>query len=174
MVPDTVLRLAAVQKALEDIVRPVLPDDAGFAREQLALIVRSIALVRKQIPHEYAFHVRDAHAFAAFARDLTPHLAEEARATLAAAVATVEAIAPPTIPDRPALEDAVRALRGAIEAAIDGVGPDALAAIGPLVLDHTGRQTMLERLWVVDTGFDPAPASLPTIAQAIYGREEQS
>ncbi len=74
MVPDTVLCLVAVQKALEDIIVPLLPDDADFAREQLALIIKSIALMRKQIPLEYAFHVHDAKAFATFADELADKL----------------------------------------------------------------------------------------------------
>ena len=97
MVPDTVLRLVAVQKALEDIIVPLLSDDADFAREQLALISKSIALMRKQIPLEYAFHVHDAKAFATFADELADKLPTSclARASLATAVERVRIIAPP-------------------------------------------------------------------------------
>lgn len=171
MVPDTVLRLAAVQKALEDIIRPVLPEGAGFAQEQLALIIKSIALVRKQIPHEYAVHVHDAHAFSAFARDLAPLVPAVQHDALLKAIAQVDAVAPASVPDRIALEDSVRSLRGAIETAISEAAADTavLEAIGPIVIAHTERQTLLERRWVVDTGFDPAPASLPSIEEAVYG-----
>ncbi len=172
MVPNTVLRLAAVQKSLEDIIRPVLPETADFAKEQLGLIIKSIALVRQQIPHEYAVHVHDAHAFAEFGRELIEQLPETSGTALTGAIERVEAIAPTVVPDRLALEDAVRALRGAIEKVLEGVSdPEDLAKVGPIVLAQTERQTLLERLWVVDTGFDPSPASLPTIEQALYSSQ---
>ena len=173
MVPDTVLRLVAVQKALEDIIVPLLSDDADFAREQLALIIKSIALMRKQIPLEYAFHVHDAKAFATFADELADKLPTSclARASLATAVERVRIIAPPQVPDRQALEDAVQALRAEIERVIDDDSADAatFAAIGPVVLAHTRRQTLLERAWVADTGFERDAESLPTPRNLIYG-----
>lgn len=173
MVPDTVLRLVAVQKALEDIIVPLLPDDADFAREQLELIIKSIALIRKQIPLEYAFHVHDAKAFATFADELADKLPPSclARASLATAVERVRIIAPPQVPDRQALEDAVHALRAEIERVIDDDSADAatFAAIGPVVLAHTRRQTLLERAWVADTGFERDAESLPTPRNLIYG-----
>ena len=173
MVPDTVLRLAAVQKALEDIIVPLLPDDADFAREQLSLIIKSIALMQKQIPLEFAFHVHDAHAFAAFADDLSARLPANyaGRAELATAVARVRLVAPAKVPDRQELEDAVRSLRRDIERIIDDESADAaaFAAIGPVVLAHTRRQTLLERAWVADTGFERDAASLPTPRALIDG-----
>lgn len=173
MVPDTVLRLVAVQKALEDIIVPLLSDDADFAREQLALIIKSIALMRKQIPLEYAFHVHDAKAFATFADELADKLPTSclARASLATAVERVRIIAPPQVPDRQALENAVQALRAEIERVIDDDSADAatFAAIGPVVLAHTRRQTLLERAWVADTGFERDAESLPTPRNLIYG-----
>lgn len=176
MVPDTSLRLAAVQKALEDIIAPLLPSDADFAREQLALIVRSLALVRKQIPHEYAFHVHDAHAFSAFGSEVAACLPGEhpARAALASAIDGVGAIAPPVVPDRIALEQAVRALRFAIEQAVNEAGDDPamVRGLGPIVLAHTRRQTLLERAWVADTGFDRDPTTLPPPETILYSAGE--
>lgn len=172
MVPDTVLRLAAVAKALEDIILPALPKDASFAHEQLALIVKSIALVGKQIPHEYAMHVHDARAFVEFGRDIVAQLPADhaARKAIEMSIADVEAVAPAEIPRREKLERSVRALRAAIEQAVEtaGADPAIFAAIGPAVLEHTERQTKLERLWVVDTGFDPDPESLPSLGGVLY------
>lgn len=173
MVPDTVLRLAAVQKALEDIIRPILPEDASFAQEQLVLMIKSLDLIRKQIPHEYAFHVRDAHAFADFGRDVIAALPEDdaGRRAIGEAIEAVEAVAPRAVPDRTALESRLHTLRAAIEQAVEqGAGNRAgLAELWPIVLAHTERQTLLERLWVVDTGFDTAPDELPTLEAALYG-----
>lgn len=173
MVPDTVLRLAAIRKALEDIIRPVLPDDASFAQEQLGLIIKSLALAGKQIPHEYAFRVRDAHAFADFGRDVIAALPEgdAGRAAIGQAIEAVEAVAPRDVPDRPELEARLHTLRAAIEQAVEqGAGSrKGLDDLWPVALAHTERQTLLERLWVVDTGFDIAPGELPTLEAALYG-----
>lgn len=176
MVPDTSLRLAAMQKALEDIIAPILPPDADFAREQLALIVRSLALVRKQIPHEYAFHVHDARTFSAFGREVAACLPARhpAHGSLAGAIERVGAIVPPVVPDRIGLEDAVRTLRLEIEQVVSEAGEDpaTLHALGPVVLAHTRRQTLLERAWVVDTGFDRDPANLPPPEAILYSAGE--
>ena len=168
MVPDTVLRLASIRKALDEIVRPALAEDVGFAQEQLALILKSIDLVREQIPHEYALHAHDAHAAARFARELAGQLPGAAGALEAAANAA-EALAPATLPDLTGLAAAVRTLRGTIEEAISAAGADpaTLARIGPVVLKHSETQNLIERRWVMATGFDPSPGTVPPLAELL-------
>jgi len=172
MAPDTRLRLAAIRKALEDIIVPLIPAEASFAQEQLGLILRSIDIVRDQIPHEEAFLIHDAHAFAALGRALGQHAAPQdtCAAPLREAVARVEAICPARAVQRSELEQAVGAMRACIEQAVEEIGADAarLAAIAPLILTHTETQTLLERRWVVGTGFDPAPEALPALDQILY------
>jgi hypothetical protein len=41
-----------------------------------------------------------------------------------------------------------------------------------VVLEHTRRQTLLERAWVADTGFDRDPASLPLPETILYSAGE--
>ncbi len=168
MVPDTSLRLASIRKALDEIVRPALAEDAGFAQEQLGLILKSIDLVREQIPYEYALHAHDAHAAARFARELAGKLPGAATA-LGEAASAAEALAPATLPDMPALAAAVRDLRAAIETAVADAGsdPGTLAAIGPVVVEHSERQNLIERRWVLATGFDPDPAGVPPLAEVL-------
>ena len=59
----------------------------------------------------------------------------------------------------------MRSLRSAIEEAIAAAGSDpaTLAAIGPVVLEHSERQNLIERRWVLATGFDPDPAGVPPL-----------
>jgi hypothetical protein len=172
MAPDTRLRLAAVKKGLEDIIAPLIPADAAFAQEQLGLILRSIEIVRDQIPHEDAFLIHDAHAFAALGRELL-ELAEGQGAVLQPlrdAIDDVEAAVPHAAVPRAKVEGCAQAVRQRIEEAVDTLGQDPamLAKIGPSVLRFTRRQTELERRWVVATGFDPAPADLPALDTFLY------
>lgn len=172
MAPDTRLRLAAVKKGLEDIIAPLIPADAAFAQEQLGLILRSIEIVRDQIPHEDAFLIHDAHAFAALGRELLTLAGDQGPALqpLRDAVGDVEAMVPEAAVPRAVVENCAHAVRQRIEEAVDTLGrdPAMLARIGPSVLRFTQRQTELERRWVVATGFDPAPADLPALDAFLY------
>ena len=175
MVPDTCLRLRTVLKALDDIVTPALAPDAGFAHEQLALIKKSLQLAIDQIPHEYAFMVRDAQDHLALAGDLAPWLepGSALQARLAGSTRHIEAILPATLPDLPALERGLRALKQDMEDAVDGLCTDRKAAelnaIERLVLDHSARRIEMERAWTIATGFEKDPSALPPVADLIYG-----
>lgn len=174
MVPDTRLRLATLAKALADIIAPALPADAGFARDQLALITKSLAIVIGQIGHEHAFTVRDAMDYHRLAADLAARLPDvPARRALEHVCAASRGIVPEAIPDRAELEAHVRDLRGAIEAAMADVvaenDPALRHELSMLVLDHSTRQTLRERAWAIDTGFESDPSAVPPVETLIYG-----
>jgi hypothetical protein len=176
MVPDTTLRLQAALKTLDDVITPLIPAQAAFAQEQLALIKRSIALVCTQIPHEYAFIIRDAQGCMELGRALAALLpsGDRCRIALQDAIGQATTITPAEIPDRPAIESVLRGLKQTLENAVDALAaspdPDVRARTTRLVLEHSEQQTIRERVWVLATGFDPDPAGLPSIDSAIYGR----
>jgi hypothetical protein len=180
MVPDTALRLKAALKTLEDVITPLIPAPAKFAQEQLALIKKSIALVCAQIPQEYGFVVRDAQGYLELARAIAALLtsSDPQGAALQDSIAQAAAAVPAEVPNRPRLEAALRALKRDVENAVDTISsapdPELRAKTARLVLDHSEQQTIRERVWVVATGFDPDPASLPTIEEVIFGRRNRA
>ncbi len=174
MVPDTCLRLRTVLKALDDIVTPALPQEAGFAHEQLALIKKSLQLAIDQIPHETAFLVRDAQDHLALAHDLARYLepAGQLQSRLARSTVQVEAILPADVPDVSALGEALRTLKQDLEDAVDGLCAKRtaaeLVAIERLVLDHSARRIEMERAWTIATGFERDPSAIPPVSNLIY------
>ena len=176
MVPDTRLRLAAVLKALDDVITPAISKESGVAQEQLSLIKKSIALVREQIPYEFGFIVRDALDFQGLAQALAVQFpaGDAVRVSLEAAVARGAGSVPDIVPDRPALEGHVLALRYEIDRAVEmaSAGADGArrARIADIVIRHSEHQTLRERVWVAETGFDRNIAELPSKAEAIFGK----
>ncbi len=173
MVPDTCLRLATVLKALDDIVTPALPSEAGFAHEQLALIKKSVQLAIDQIPHEYAFMVRDAQDQLALARELAPFLEPGTglQTRLDGSTGQLAAMLPAALPDVPALKQGLRTVKQDMEDAVNRLCTDPkadLTRIERLVLDHSARRIMMERAWTIATGFEKDPSALPPVAELIY------
>lgn len=179
MVPDTCLRLRTVLKALDDIVTPALPSDAGFAHEQLGLIKKSLQLAIDQIPHEYAFMVRDARDHLALARQLSSYIAPGSalQVRLAGSSGELEAGLPESRPNIPVLEQNLRALKQDLEDAVNELCRDRQAeeldAIERLVLDHSTVRITIERAWTIATGFETDPSTIPPIANLLYPADDE-
>ena len=180
MVPDTCLRLRTVLKALDDIVTPALPSDAGFAHEQLGMIKKSLQLAIDQIPHEYAFMVQDARDHLALAGQLSPYIAPGSalQLRLGESFRELEATLPAFRPNIPVLEQSLRALKQDVEDIVNELCRDRqaeeLGAIERLVLDHSARRVMMERAWTIATGFETDPSAIPPIADLLYPADAES
>lgn len=177
MVPDTCLRLRAAIKAIDDIVIPALPPEAGFAHEQLALVRNSLKLAIDHIPHEYAFTVQDARDHLHFAADIAARVGPEGdvAARIARSSEEVRALLPADIPYTPALEERLRTLKQDLEDAVgemcaDGSRSD-LHDVETLVLAFSARRIEFERAWNLATGFESDPSVIPDFAQLIYAAQ---
>ncbi|MCK9506232.1 MAG: hypothetical protein M0Q95_18880 [Porticoccaceae bacterium] len=179
MVPNTTMRLGAVLKTIDDIVIPAIPEDKKFAREQLALIQKSIALVKDQIINEYGFMIRDALDCFRLADELAAIMPENEpmRANLLAQKQQGAEFIPTQIPNRQATEDFLRSFKKVLEDTVDASlsaepqssdEQERRRKIIRAVLEHSERQTIRERAWVVDTGFDTDPDSLPSIEAILF------
>jgi hypothetical protein len=173
------MRLAAVIKAIDDIIAPAIPEDKKLAQEQLGLIKKSIALVKDQITHEYGFIVRDALDCFRLADELAAIMAdnEPLRTNLLAQRAKGEEVVPAKIPNRREAEDFLRSFKKVLEDTVatllssqprSPLEQDQQIKIRRAVLEHSERQTLRERAWVVATGFDTDPASLPSIEDILF------
>jgi hypothetical protein len=163
MVPDTRLRLGAVLKALDDIIGPSLHPEANFAREQLALIAKSIALVRDQIPHELGFVLNGAKADIALAESLLAVIPDD-ESVLREAASQMQSLLPSGDIHRGRIDEATLNLKRAIEAAVESGSRTNFDKVASLVVEHSTAQAVRERGWIVATGFDLSPAELPSLA----------
>lgn len=175
MVPDTTVRLQSVLKALEQVIEPIMPEDASFAREQLALVKKSIALVIEQIPLELAYMMRDLREDIVLAQQVLARLEPDdpGRARLESSIAAAEAGLPSSLPDADALKALWLEMKVALEDTVDRLFSDASGelwdTLGRSVVEYSERWNLRERAWVAPTGFDPDPASLPSMRQAALG-----
>ncbi len=175
MVPDTTLRLKAVLKALDEVIEPVIPEDAALAREQLALARKSIALVIEQIPLELAYMIRDVREDVALARQVLARLGPEDPflARLEASITDAEAALPAVPPDADAIKATWLQMKEALQDAVDNLfadAPDELwKSLGRAVIEYSEQRNLRERAWVAATGFDPEPGKLPSLREAALG-----
>jgi len=163
MVPDIDLQLQAVIKALTDTVMPAVDPANKMAMEQVGLAVATLSMARNRLP---------------LVRRLVRHGLEMAITTAEELLAGVPAVASglvgPLALGRQALLDpamdtadidtVLRALNDAIGALIDdsSSGPH-IAAIEAIILRRGKLATDLGRAWTMPSGFEPNPASVPTI-----------
>ena len=163
MVPDIDLQLQAVIKALTDTVMPAIDPANKMAMEQVGLAVATLSMARNRLPL--------VRRLARYGLQMAIVTAEE----LVASVPTAAAgLAVPLSAGRQALQDPahdtaeldamLRALNGAIGALIDDSsnGPY-IAAIEAIILRRGKLATDLVRAWTMPSGFEPNPASVPTI-----------
>jgi len=152
MQPLVKQHLDSLRKVLTEVVTPALGDNP-FAAEQAGLIAASLALLAEVQPYEDDY-LRVEHA------DLT------------AVHALLSLKAPPSAPQgRDALAAAVYALKAEQSRRLDeittehgGTLPDALRGQLAPYLD---RQIAREASWSRLTGFNPAGAALPPIAELL-------
>jgi hypothetical protein len=163
MVPDIDLQLQAVIKALTDTVMPAIDPANKMAVEQAGLAVATLAMARSRLP---------------LVRRLVRHGLDMAIATaeelLAAVPAAATGLAAPLDAARQALLDpardtadidtTLRALNDAIGALVDASSSDPdIAVIEAIILRRGKLVTDLGRAWTMPAGFEPNPASVPTI-----------
>jgi hypothetical protein len=175
MVPDTTLRLKAVLKALDEVIEPVIPEQAALAREQLALAKKSIALVMDQIPLELAYMMRDMREDMEFARQILARLGSEDPLSrkLESAIAEGEAALPAVLPDAEAIRATWLGMKDVLQDVVDRTFADASdelwSTLGPAVIEYSEQRNLRERAWVAATGFDPEPDKLPSLREAALG-----
>jgi hypothetical protein len=169
MVPDSALRLEAALKALADVIAPAIPEDAGLAKEQIALVMRSISLAIEQIPLEAAYMARDSQTDRELAAKFQSLFVagHPMSNRLADAISASENALPPAISDTRELAKPWHSLKKTLEEAVSALakelGRDAQTELAEIMLAYSEERNLRERAWVASTGFDPDPESLPSL-----------
>ena len=118
------IQIIAAIKALEDVVIPAIPAENGLAAEQSRLVVAMLKLMATQLPVQFAFdrdelaRLIDCGDGMLDAFDAVPGL-QGAAADLRAARAEAASVLDGCRTGPQTLQDAVRALNGAVARAVD-------------------------------------------------------
>jgi hypothetical protein len=149
MNPSVRDRLGSVVRALNGVVLPALPKDAGLAQEQVMLAMGHIQIILAQMDAEPGFTAEEAQDFAAMGIEVAAALAGGPK-TLGAKAALQAALASPdrdTAAIQKAIDDALLAL------AEDG-DEAARAAANAAVLKIGAERADKDRRWFAAMGFD--------------------
>jgi len=170
MQPGFDLRIRSMAKALSDTVLPGIDPANKAAIEQLHITLGSLALLREQVDHAYAFEMADLHDMVELIGGL-PALVGPVGPGASEIAAQADALAagPPVSLTR--LRDMNCELRAAIAAEIaaayDRLDPAAAQRLDRWLLQQTAAQIGRERAFVAGTGFDVFPDTLQPIGELL-------
>lgn len=170
------VQIAAMIKAMTDVVIPAVPADNKLAAEQARLVVGMLGLMARQLPLQYRFD-RDelrrllATAGALEALDLGGGAAAAAARALAASSEEAARTLSRCAGDPDELRQAVRQLRAALCALADGLDDTVPApgrrALEDALLAMTREQTLRERALVKSQGWEADPDAIPEIEELL-------
>lgn len=166
MQPGFDLRIRSMIKALSETVLPAVDPDNKAAIEQLHITLGSLALLREQVDHAYAFEVADLRDMIAVVAGLPEHGGPVSDATVQTA-SRAEALAagkPVSLTRLQAANNALREVIAAeIEAAYERLDPASADRLDAWLLKNAAQQIGRERAFVAGTGFDVFPDTLKPI-----------
>jgi len=70
MVPDPLLRIEAIKRALQNTILPLLPADQKAARDQFQMVLASLDMLCGQLPFFHAMEVVELESLASLADQL--------------------------------------------------------------------------------------------------------
>jgi hypothetical protein len=153
MNPSVKDRLASVVRALNGVVLPALPKDAGLAQEQVMLAMGHIQIILAQMDAAPGFLADEAHDVSEMGRAVAD-AATGGAATQAANMAlektlSIEGSAPEV--QTAQIQDAIDAVLTALK--IDG-DPASYAVVKTLILTQGAVRADKDRRWFAAMGFD--------------------
>ena len=163
MTPNPSIRLTSVMQTLDKVVFPAVDPSNSLAVEQCGVIAAQLKMLLQHLPVIDLYHSLCRDALVDSVKSLPP--AKGGSATIQAATALETCVGSVTDDSDPAgayhrlgfaLEDLIRA------AAEDG-DSDYRYQMNQVVLDFARGQSLRERVWCKDAGFDPRPEELPSL-----------
>ncbi len=166
MTPNPNIRLQSLVHTLEQVIFPAVDPGNLLANEQCGLVLAQLRMLIRQMPY-----IGDYHALCLDDIRQTVATLPEARGggqTLAAADNLHVAVEANGTAANPAA--AYQALGKALEALITAVAEDGDAQyrseLERAAFSFARRQSVRERIWFKDAGFDPRPEDLPDLEEA--------
>lgn len=165
MRPD--IQIQSMIKAMTDTVLPALDPGNKLAQEQTRLVLGMLALLRRQLPVQFAFDCDELQRLIALSqalRVLDVDGADEAQRRDEMKALYVLAGAQSSPED---VLESVRHLRSLIGTQVTRlysvVDGDARSRLQQLVLDYSEEQLLRDRALLVQQGWEPDPDALPSI-----------
>lgn len=165
MRPD--IQIQSMIKAMTDTVLPALDPGNKLAQEQARLVLGMLALMRRQLPVQFAFDCDELQRLIALSqalRSLDVDVADEALRLDEVAALDVLSGAQSSPAD---VQASVRHLRSVIGRQVTRLyavaDDDARSRLQKLVLDCSQEQLLRDRALLVQQGWEPDPDVLPTI-----------
>jgi len=165
--------LGAAIKALTEVVAPALASDNPVAREQLKLVVQFLEFHRERLPNALdrdRFELRQSLALAERLFDLSaPCLADESE-RLGTAIVHGRELDDANWVRASQARRVTAALETACSAAVRGAAelePNLRRPIERAVVEAASGFLEGERAWFAPQGFEPDPAALPALEDAL-------
>lgn len=169
--------LAAMSKALRDIVAPAVDPTDPIAGEQLQSATRYLDFLAQRLDFlhdrqrfELDHAVRLAHSLSAPAAGVSASLADEL-ATTATRGSELLSQRGADVPAMRAVVDQLAATMRELVRQAASASPDVVAEIEQTVLDGTEERILFERAWYLPLGFDHSPAEVPAVTDLLARRD---
>ena len=169
---STDIDLAAVIRALTDVVTPAVDPDAAQAREQLRLSIDHLRFIALRIDHLHDRALFELKDHLQLAEAVLTALDRDSRrcAALTAAVTAGASVLPTVASTLIELRTASSALAAEISEVIRGLddaGPDMRRAAIEAVVAGSVERVAFERSWYAPLGIDPDRDDLPSLQQVL-------
>lgn len=169
MTPNPIIRLKSLVHTLEQVIFPAVDPANSLANEQCGLVLAQLRMLIRHMPHIGDYHamclddIRQTIVALPEARGgpLTSAAAANLRSTLGVAGDAADPAA--------AYQALGKALEALIRASADDGDADYRAGLEHASFAFARRQTLRERVWFKDAGFDPHPEELPELEQMFGG-----
>jgi hypothetical protein len=170
------MKIQTAMKAMTDVVLPAVDPNNKMAQEQARLVVGMLNLLAETLPLAYRYDLDELERSVQLANTLRQQTGGIASGAESFASLTASAEAGQDVLERARaepveLENAVFDLRAKIGALITSTYGKADASLRhdltAAVLTTVKEQLVRERVWVLSQGWEPDPASLPSIETLI-------
>lgn len=166
------IQIAAMIKAMKDVVIPAVDGDNRLAVEQAQLVVGMLSLMAHQLPLQFRFDRDELQRLLAYTQGLTELRSHdralgEAVQQLAGSRAAGAAALERCIGDPAQLTSAIRELRQAagalVTAAAESADEAAYRQVEAAMLELSKEQLLRDRALVLPQGWEPDPTAVPPI-----------
>ena len=172
MVPDLSTRLQVMQRSLREVIIPAITPENQLALEQANMMIGYIAMIMDQHDRQLHLDLAELRDYCTLTHELlelaqSRHISVPASAAAHTLLRDAAPLAQIELPSSKALRGLLRALKSAADELLRGVLENGSAedrdAARKLMLPHSTRQLLRERVWLIKAGFELEPEKLPSI-----------
>jgi len=170
------IQIAAMIKAMKDVVIPAVAGTNKLAEEQAKLVVGMLHLMAHQLPRQFRFDRDELERLVTAGEELRALRATDSSAirsatdALAGQCGAAAQVLEQCLRDPADLQQSVHAMRGSICAVVEAFaasGGDGSLEVERIVLAMSAEQLLRDRSLMKPQGWEPDPAAVPDIDSLI-------